>query len=110
MKKKNIQVLKMITKATVIKTIKTEKPHLAAEFNVKKIGLFGSFAKGRQTGKSDIDIIVEFSKPIGFRFLELCDYLEKKLGKKVDVLTPAGIKGIRLKHIASDIRSNIIYV
>jgi predicted nucleotidyltransferase len=100
----------MLTKAKVIKTIKNEKPHLAAEFNVKKIGLFGSFARGRQTGKSDIDIIVEFSKPIGFKFLELCDYLEKKLGKKVDILTPAGIKGIRLKHIAKDIRSNIIYV
>jgi hypothetical protein len=100
----------MLTKAKVIKTIKNEKPHLVAEFNVKKIGLFGSFAKGRQTGKSDIDIIVEFSKPIGFKFLDLCDYLEEKLGKKVDILTPAGIKGIRLKHIAKNIRSNIIYV
>ena len=100
----------MLTKAKIINTIKNEKPHLAAEFNVKKIGIFGSFARGRQTGKSDIDIIIEFSKPIGFKFLELCDYLEKKLGKKVDILTPAGIKGIRLKHIARDIRSNIIYV
>ena len=100
----------MLTKAKVIKTIKNEKPRLASEFSVKKIGLFGSFAKGRQTGKSDIDIIVEFSKPIGFKFLALCDHLEKLLGKKVDILTRAGIKGIRLKRIAKDIRSNIIYV
>ena len=100
----------MLTKEKVMKTIKNEKPHLASEFNVKKIGLFGSFAKGGQTTKSDIDIIVEFSKPIGFKFLALCDYLEKLLGKKVDILTPAGIKGIRLKRIAKDIRSNIIYV
>lgn len=100
----------MLTKATIIKMIKNEKPLLAAEFNVKKIGLFGSFARGGQTGKSDIDLIVEFSKPIGFRFIELCEHLEKKLGKKVDILTPAGIRGIRLKHIARDIRSNIIYV
>ena len=100
----------MLTKEKVIETIEKERPHLAAEFNVKKIGLFGSFARGRQTSKSDIDIIVEFSKPIGFKFLEFCDYLEKKLGKKVDVLTPAGIRAIRLKHIAKDIRSNIIYV
>jgi hypothetical protein len=100
----------MLTRAKIIKTIKNEKPHLAAEFNVKKIGLFGSFAKGKQTGKSDIDIIIEFSKPIGFKFLELCNYLEKKLWGKVDVLTPEGIRGIRLKHIAKSIRSNIIYV
>ncbi len=72
----------MLTRAKIIKTIKNEKPHLAAEFNVKKIGLFGSFAKGKQTGKSDKDIFIEFSKPIGFKFLELCNYLEKKLGGK----------------------------
>ena len=100
----------MLTKAKIIQTIKNEKPHLADEFNVKKIGLFGSFVQGRQTGKSDIDIVVEFSKPIGFKFIDLCDYLEKKLGVKVDILTPAGIQGIRLKHIAKDIRSTIIYV
>jgi predicted nucleotidyltransferase len=100
----------MLTREKLIQKIKNEKPHLANEYNVKKIGLFGSFAKGRQTGKSDIDIVVEFSKPIGFKFVDLCNYLEKKLGVKVDILTPAGIRGIRLKHIAKDIRSTIIYV
>jgi len=100
----------VLTRAKIIQIIKNEKPHLADEFNVKKIGLFGSFARGRQTGKSDIDIVVEFSKPIGFKFINLCDYLEKKLGEKVDILTPAGIQGIRLKHIAKDIRGTIIYV
>lgn len=60
----------MLTNAKVIRTIKTEKPRLAAENNVNKIGLFGSFARGRQRGKSDIDIVVEFSKPNGFKFLE----------------------------------------
>jgi predicted nucleotidyltransferase len=94
----------------VKKILKEELPNLAVNYGVKKIGLFGSFAKGKQSAGSDIDIVVEFSRPIGFRFIELCDYLENKLGKKVDVLTPAGIKSIRLKHVADDIKRNIIYV
>ena len=94
-----------------VKTIlKKEFPHLTAKYGVKKIGLFGSYAKGKQSAQSDIDIVVEFSKPIGFRFIDLCDYLETKLGKRIDILTPAGIKSIRHKHIADDIKRSIIYV
>ncbi|WP_229704111.1 nucleotidyltransferase family protein, partial [Caldalkalibacillus thermarum] len=46
------------------------KPILQEKYNVRKIGVFGSFARGEQTGKSDIDILVEFSKPIGLDFVE----------------------------------------
>jgi predicted nucleotidyltransferase len=94
----------------VKKILKKEFPYLAARYGVKKIGLFGSFAKGKQTTKSDIDIIVEFRKPIGFRFIELCDYFEKRLGKKIDILTPAGIKSIRHKHVAEIIKRSVVYV
>ncbi len=50
------------------------------------------------------------SLPLGFRFIELTEYLENLLGKKVDVLTPAGIRGIRITHIAQDIKESIVYV
>lgn len=46
-----------------------------------------------------MDIVVEFEKPIGLKFIELSDYIEKVLGKKVDILTPAGINGIRVKKV-----------
>ena len=75
-----------------------------------RIGLFGSFAKGEQTDDSDIDILIEFEKPIGLKFVELTEYLEKVLGRQVDVLTPAGIKGIRIKKIAQEIERGIVYV
>jgi hypothetical protein len=54
--------------------------------------------------------VVEFQKPIGFKFVELAEYLESLLGRKVDVLTPAGIQGIRVAHIAADIEGSILYV
>ena len=79
-------------------------------YGVKKIGLFGSYAKGTQTDASDIDIIVEFETPLGFKFMEFADYLEELLGRPVDVLTVGGLQGIRIPHIAQAIRESIVYV
>lgn len=53
-----------------------------------KIGIFGSYAKGLQNDKSDIDILVEFEKPSYDNFIELSFYLEDLFHKKVDLLTP----------------------
>jgi predicted nucleotidyltransferase len=55
-------------------------------------------------------VIVEFERPIGFRFIEFAEYLEHLLGRKVDVLTPAGVQGIRIARIAKDIEESIVYV
>jgi len=76
----------------------------------RKWGFFGSFAKGTAEATSDVDIIVEFERPIGFKFVELAEYLEHLLGRKVDVLTPAGLRGIRVSRVAQDITESIVYV
>lgn len=85
-------------------------PYLSVEYGVARIGLFGSYAKGLPHGNSDIDLIIEFKKPIGLRFMELIDYLESLLGRRVDVLTPAGLAGIRIKRVAEDINASVVYV
>jgi predicted nucleotidyltransferase len=72
--------------------------------------LFGSYAKGQSSDTSDVDLFVEFERPIGFRFIELVDYLENLLGQKVDVLTAAGIQNIRIERIARSISQSIVYV
>ncbi|TDA31278.1 MAG: nucleotidyltransferase [Hadesarchaea archaeon] len=61
-------------------------------YGVASLGLFGSFARGEQTEVSDVDILVEFERPIGLKFLELADYLEKILGMRVDLLTARAVK------------------
>jgi len=53
---------------------------------------------------------VEFDKPIGFKFMVLAEFLENKLGRKVDLLTPDGIETIRAKHLAENIKKSIVYV
>jgi predicted nucleotidyltransferase len=100
----------MLTKKEIITILKQELPYLRAIFGVKRIGLFGSSAKGIQREDSDVDLVVEFEKPIGLKFIELSDYIEKVLGKKVDILTPAGIKSIRVKKVAENIEKSIVYV
>ena len=100
----------MLTRDKLIQLLQKEQAHLATEFGVSKIGLFGSYAKGQHDEASDIDILVEFERPIGFRFLDLVDYLEAVLGRKVDVLTPAGVQNIRIDRVAKSIAESIVYV
>jgi uncharacterized protein len=100
----------MLTREQAIKLLQEKHPYLAAEFGVSRIGLFGSYAQGHADESSDVDIIVEFERPIGFRFVELVDYLEYLLGRAVDVLTPAGIQNIRLERIGRSITQSIVYV
>ena len=54
--------------------------------------------------------LLQEQRPIGFRFVELVDYLENLLGRKVDVLTPTGIQNIQIERVARSIAQSIVYV
>lgn len=84
--------------------LKAEKQYLAEKFNVSKIGIFGSYARNEQTNESDIDILVEFSKPVGFEFVDLKDYLETVLNKNVDLVTPNALKPYIKNEILSEVK------
>ena len=71
------------------------KPVLRERYQVKTIGFIGSYARGEQTQKSDIDILVEFVEGNSvdlFDFIELEDFLAKQLGIKVDLATKKALK------------------
>lgn len=75
------------------KKLKELIPFLKERFEVERIGIFGSYLKGKEKKRSDLDILVEFSEPIGlFEFLELEEFLSKKLGVKVDLVTKKALK------------------
>jgi len=76
----------MKTKKEIIKTIEENKNKIK-NFGVKKIGLFGSYLKNKQTKKSDIDFIVEFNIPSFDNYADLLILLEKIFGKKIDLIT-----------------------
>ena len=88
----------------VLKTLHELKPELQSHYFVKEISLFGSVLRGDQTQISDIDILVEFSKPVGFfRFLELEEYLGTMLGRKVDLVSKKALKPLIGKQILSEV-------
>lgn len=83
------------------------KPELEKRFLVNSIGLFGSVVRHDfSKNTSDIDILVDFKNPVGIEFIELGDYLEKILDRKVDLVSKKGVKPKYLQAIESE----IIYV
>jgi uncharacterized protein len=68
------------------------KPVLSDKFHVSKIGYFGSYAVGEQTDKSDLDLLVEFSQPIGWEFFTLEKFLEQEFGLSIDLVTKDALK------------------
>ena len=58
------------------------------QLGVESLALFGSLARGQAGPESDIDLLVEFNHPVGFfAFLDVQFYLEKLIGRKVDLVT-----------------------
>ena len=88
-------------KDEIIQTLKRHKEELYKKYGVKEIGLFGSFARGEETDKSDIDILVEFEKPVGLLTVSsLENYLSDLLGIKADV--------VRKRNIRKELKENIL--
>lgn len=96
----------METKNQIINKLRELKPILFSEYSVKEIGIFGSYANETNTEESDIDILVEFEKPIGWKFFSLELYLEKIFGKKVDLVTKNALKD----QIKNQIMNQLEYV
>lgn len=82
------------------------KPLLSDEFHVRKIGYFGSYATGEQTEESDLDLLVEFSQPIGWEFFTLEKFLEKEFGLAIDLVTMDALK----ERIKKPVLTHVKYV
>jgi predicted nucleotidyltransferase len=95
------------TRQDILASLKKLKGEVAREYSVKTIGVFGSVARDEQTGTSDIDLLVEFSKPVGFvTFMRLEHFLSEQLGNQVDLVTSESLKPV----IRQDVLAEVIYV
>jgi predicted nucleotidyltransferase len=87
--------------------IQSHKDELRQQCGLKEIGVFGSYVKGVQREDSDLDILVEFEKPVGFvKFLQLENRLSELLGVKVEIATKKALKPFIGKRILQE----VIYV
>ena len=82
----------MITRNDIVNKLTDLKPILRRDYAVKQIGLFGSFSDDSYTDDSDIDLLVEFEKPIGWKYFSLEIFLENIFGRKVDLVTKNALK------------------
>ena len=96
----------MITRNDILNKLSDLKPILYRDYAVKKIGLFGSFSDDSYTDESDIDLLVEFEKPIGWKYFSLEIYLEDVFGRKIDLVTKNALK----EQIKDRILNQVTYV
>lgn len=96
----------------ITKILKEHKKELREHFSIKEIGIFGSYARRKETAKSDIDIYLDFylEKLTFDKYLDLLKYLKKILKKRVDLITKDGVETIRIPYIKEDIKKSIVYV
>lgn len=96
----------MSNQAITINKLKTAKPVLLKNYPIKHLALFGSVSRNEDSEDSDVDIMVEFDRPVGMEFIHLCYELEKILNRKVDLVSRKGIK----EKYFDEIKSDLIYV
>jgi len=95
-------------KSPIFSRLERAVPDLRADFGVKRIGIFGSFARGEQKRTSDVDVLVEFAngKATFDNFMQLAFHLEDLFSRKVDLLTVKGID----RYIRSRVESEVIWI
>jgi len=76
----------MISAGTIQAVLRECLPEIREKYGVTSIGLFGSYARGDESPDSDIDIVVEFNRPIGWELVDLADLLESRLHHSVDLV------------------------
>ena len=93
----------MHTLQSILQTLRRHKPELQRKYPVSAIGVFGSYARGEATDKSDIDIAVEISGTMGLNFIAMADEIEDLFGIKTDVIPIRSIKPEYLQYVKKDI-------
>lgn len=73
------------------------------DLDVRSLHLFGSVARGEAAGGSDIDLLVEFARPVGlFHFVRVRDFLSRSLGVEVDLVTPDALGPELRDHVLGE--------
>ena len=97
----------MKTLEEIKEVLQKHREEFREQYGLKEIGIFGSYVKGEQKEKSDIDMLIELEKPIGFvRFMRLENALSQLLGVRVEMVTRKALK----PHIGKRILQEVKYV
>jgi len=90
-KEKKADIKLGVNERNYLNNLITKIKSVLKRYNIRKAGIFGSYSVGKQKEKSDIDILIDPPRNIGFGFFKIQEELEKKLNKKVDLVTYEGL-------------------
>lgn len=96
----------MKTRDEVLQILANQKSSLLETYQLTRLGIFGSYARGEQTAASDVDILVDYAHehpPTLFQLIELRDYLSELFGVKVDVVTRNGLKARIRERVLAEV-------
>lgn len=93
----------MPTSEKILATLREQRTLLSRRYPIRRMALFGSWARGDAREDSDVDVMVEVDPSIGLRFVELGDDLEKALGRPVDLVSRRAIKHSLWKRIEPEL-------
>ena len=96
----------MLFKTDIERKLHELRPILIDKYQVSKIGYFGSFRSEHQTEKSDLDLLVEFSGPVGWEFFALEKFLEDEFCIPIDLVTKNALKN----QIKETILNQVVYI
>lgn len=97
----------MKTKEEILQLLAQQKPWLLETYQIARLGIFGSYARGQQTETSDLDILVDYvHPPTLWKLVELKDYLSQLVALNVDLVTINGLK----PRLRDQILSEVIYL
>ena len=82
----------MKTKTEILEILRREKPELARRSGLRRLAVFGSYARADQREDSDVDILLKSYPRIGLCFVELADRIEDALGVRTAVISRRAIK------------------
>ena len=89
----------------LIHTLQANATNIQA-FGVVRLGVFGSFARDAATPQSDVDLFVEFApeRRTLKDLMGLSRYLEERLGRKVELVTPGALNPFTGKYILQEVQ------
>lgn len=98
----------MTTLNQIKKSLGAHRKELQQKFHVARVSIFGSYARGDSTESSDVDLLVEMDRPVGWEIVDLKEYLQDLLGLKVDLVTKPAV--IQKPILWNSIQKDLVHV
>lgn len=93
----------MATREDILAILHRQRELLCQRYPIRRLALFGSWARGDATQGSDVDVLVEIDPSVGLRFVDLADELERAVGRPVDLVSRRAIKPSMWKRIEPEL-------